>query len=719
MAKEKKGKKGKKVLLIIGIVTVVLVAAISIIAIAAANSGGENSGTGGEKGDTLIYSLSEDKTYYIVNGLNKEAEDVVIPATYKDLPVKEIAQSAFGEGIKSVTIPESITRIGKNAFLYCMDLETVYIKDLAAWCNVSFGSVSANPLFKASKFYLSDELVADLVIPETVDGINSGAFYGASTITSLTVPDGVEYIGASAFAYCTGLKTVNVADSVTQVGADAFMNTVVEIVTGPSAVCTAVKNEELKTVVITSGDIISENAFSYCTALSSIVIPDCVTEIGEGAFKGCENLASITLGGNVKSISEDAFTGLEKLTSVNYTGTIDSWVETELANEGSNPFAAVKDLFINGSLVTEANITSAKQINSYAFLNFNNLESVKLGESVTKIADNAFKNCENLKNVSVSDKIIHISVTSFSDCKNVKYNEYQNASYLGNDDNLYVALMQATSTKITACAINANTRVLSAWAFAGCTSLKSIAIPDSVVAIGKAAFANCTQLSSVKLSDNLKYLGSYVFNTCKNLEGYYKSGAYYLSSNKNMYMLLIKADTKATQCTIDSGCKFIYDTAFQGCHELQSVAIPNSVTQVGEKAFYGCQKLASVTIPGSVTSISAYMFSGCQSLTNVEISEGVISIGERAFEGCSLLESIIIPDSVVEIDSSAFARCQSMTSVTIGKGVKSINNNAFYNCNKLKDIYYGGTKEEWQTIVISDGAFNDGTVTVHCTDPEN
>lgn len=711
-------KKQKKVVLIISIVAVVLVAAISIFVIVGANSGVENGGIGGGKGETLSYSLSEDKTYYVVNGLNKEAEDVVIPATYKDLPVKAIGANAFGEGIKSVTIPESITSIGKNAFLYCQDLETVYIKDLAAWCNVSFGSVSANPLFYASKFYLSDELVTDLVIPETVTGINAGAFFRANTITSLTVPNGVEYIGASAFANCTELKTVNVADSVTELGTEAFMGAPVETVTGPSEVCSAVKNAELKSVVITSGDAISKNGFSRCAALSSIVISDSVKEIGEGAFTECENLASITIGGNVKSIGEDAFTGLTKLTSVNYTGTIDGWAETEFANEGSNPFAAVKDLFINGALVTEANITSAKQINAYAFLDFASLESVNLGDSVTNIAAKAFKNCANLKNVSVSDKIIDISAGSFFDCKNVKYNEYKNANYLGNENNLYVALITAPSKNITSCSINTNTRVIAAEAFAMCASLKGIVIPDSVVAIGTAALAGCTQLSSANLSDNLQYLGRYAFNSCNNLKGYYKNGAYYLGSNQNMYMLLFKADKKVKQSAIDNKCKFIYDAAFSGCNDLESITIPNSVTHVGERAFANRIKLTSVTIPASITSISPHMFYACNRLTNVVISDGITSIGEHAFEDCTLLESVTIPDSVVEIDISAFSRCKSMTSLTIGKNVKSIADKAFYDCENLRDIYYGGTQEEWQAIAISESAFNGRTITVHCADQE-
>ncbi len=124
------------------------------------------------------------------------------------------------------------------------------------------------------------------------------------------------------------------------------------------------------------------------------------------------------------------------------------------------------------------------------------------------------------------------------------------------------------------------------------------------------------------------------------------------------------------------------------------------MTYIGSSAFFGTG-LTSITIPNSVTSIGDSAFSGCYGLTNVKIPNSVTYIGNFAFDFCLGLTSVTIGNGVTSIGNSAFSDCSSLTNITIPDSVTSIGDGAFYGCNKLKTVYYKGTAEQWNKILIS------------------
>ena len=216
--------------------------------------------------------------------------------------VTSIGEDAFVGcfGLTSITIPNSVTTIGKYAFFVCSGLKEVHISDLAAWCNISFGSDDANPLFYAHNLYLNGELVTDLVIPNCVTRIKNYTFYGCSGLTSITIPNSVTTIGYEAFRDCSGLTSITIPNSVTTIGSYAFYN------------CSSLTSITIPNSVTSIGGY----TFYGCSGLTSITIPNSVTTIGYEAFRDCSGLTSVTIGSGVGYIYSEAFANCGNLTDV-------------------------------------------------------------------------------------------------------------------------------------------------------------------------------------------------------------------------------------------------------------------------------------------------------------------------------------------------------------------------------------------------------------------
>ena len=137
---------------------------------------------------------------------------------------------------------------------------------------------------------------------------------------------------------------------------------------------------------------------------------------------------------------------------------------------------------------------------------------------------------------------------------------------------------------------------------------------------------------------------------------------------------------------IPEGTERIDNDAFEGCTDLTSITIPNSVTEIGIRAFEGCTGLTSITIPDSVTKIGSGAFDGCTGLSSVVIPDSVTEIGDSAFEGCTDLTSIVIPASVTKIDDRTFDGCTGLTSIVIPDSVTEIGDYAFEYCEGLTSI---------------------------------
>ena len=248
--------------------------------------------------DSDVTSIG-DYAFYGFKGL----ESITIPDS-----ITSIGYYSFGKctGLKSITIPDSLISVDAAAFSGCTKLTRVNYKgDISTWCKISFSMGDSNPLYYAHNLYINDELVVDLIIPDSITSICNYAFYGFKGLESITIPDSITSIGYYSFGKCTGLKSITIPDSVTSIGKSAFYG------------CT-----ELTSVTIGNRvTSICDYAFCNCTKLTSIILPDSVTSIGKSAFYDCRGLTSINIPDSVTSIGNNAFYNCIELKDIYYAGT--------------------------------------------------------------------------------------------------------------------------------------------------------------------------------------------------------------------------------------------------------------------------------------------------------------------------------------------------------------------------------------------------------------
>ena len=184
--------------------------------------------------------------------------------------------------------------------------------------------------------------------------------------------------------------------------------------------------------------------------------------------------------------------------------------------------------------------------------------------------------------------------------------------------------------------IKKDTKIICDWAFEGCTSLRSLVVPESVISIGESAFDGCTSLSSlvipnrvVSIKGNL-FCGWYGDLICLSPYFIYENNVLF---DKDKSTIISFRDQDTTSYVIPAGVTSIGDCAFEGCESLNSLVIPNSVTSIGESAF-SFSSLSSLVIPDSITRIEDCAFEYCESLSSLVIPNSVTSIGDRAFDKC-------------------------------------------------------------------------------------
>ena len=635
---------------------------------------------------TAIDVKAGNLNYTSVNGVlfnNEKTELICYPAskadksyTILDSVMRIMNRAFFGNSrLTSITIPNSVTSIGYKAFCNCLLLINVEIPNSVEKIEYgAFGYIGESKNFS--------EKVNDIFVIYCAYNSVAASYAEENGITRKTLCMGSHTysnewtVDREATIDDFGIKSrhctkCGFATDITVIPQKYEL--IYEIDDENNLCVSGYKGKPVNVVIPSEVDGKSVTsiygAFSDCSSLTSITIPDSVTSIGYWYFDSCENLNEINVNldnKNYKSVNGVLF-NKDKTTLLRYPC-------------GKND----KNYIIPDSVTS---------IEYESFERCTNLTSITIPNSVTEIDSRAFSGCTSLASITIPNSVTSIGSSAFDGCSSLTEIKVEigNLNYVSVNGVLYnknktTILCYPAGKKDKNYTIIDGVTSINGCAFENCKSLTSIAIPNSVTSIGGSAFYDCTSLASITISNRVTSIGDGAFMNCSSL-----TSIMIPDSVTNIGYHAFRGCTSLTSITIPDSVRSIGDAAFFGCTSLKSITIPNSVTNIDDCAFYNCTSLASITIPDSVINIGSSMFRYCISLTDVTIPNSMTSIGGSAFEGCTSLTSITIPDSVTSIGDTAFFDCISLKNVTISNSVTSIGNGAFMNCTNLTSIMIPGS----------------------------
>ena len=425
-----------------------------------------------------------------------------------------------------------------------------------------------------------------VLVPSEINGkrvyeIVEGAFAHNATLKHIAFSEGIKRIGFRICEDCQNLEYIKIPDSVYYIG------------NGLALSC-----EKLERVVIGDGaTFMGEYCFDGCTNLKTIKIGEKISQIDHNAFSYCHSLEEIELPNSLTAIKYHAFYGCSEL----------DFVEIP-----------------NGVTLIEDN----------AFCFCSNLKIIIVPPSVAKIGNNVFGECHKLTVYGESGSYIEQyclkngycfkSLSKPTPAEMFEYEEHDNqihiTKYIGNDENIIVPnkIDDKPVSRIAERAFYGNKTVRSIIiqngveiiefeAFARCTNLEHIQIPDSVTYLGNGAFIYCFSLKRVELGNGISTLGQCLFSFCYNL------------------------------CKVKMG-KFvsrIEHNAFSSCYSLENISLPDYLYEIEYAAFYKCNALEEVVLPNKLKIIGDNTFCECKNLKRLFIPSSVTKIGSELLMNCN------------------------------------------------------------------------------------
>ena len=676
---------------------------------------------------------------YMVTGIGDCLDTkVVIPMMRNGLPVIGIKASAFeGAKIIEIVIPASVTTIGNSAFKDCTTLTKVTIQgslvdisDKAFWDCTALKEVDIKGSVKAiggGAFYNCQKLT-EIILPVGIESIdnsvkydydNYGAFQ-ASGLQKITIGDETSdieiTIGDRAFFRCRELSEVYLGNGVVSIGRFAFYESGVKTITlsenletignGAFACCLDLEEitipEKVKAIpdrgYLTdySGSDTYYGTFQDCTSLRKVTIKGELDIIGTMAFWDCTALSEVVIEKHVKTIGGGAFYNCQKLTEITLPAGIESIAGS--VKYSSKDYGAFQESGLQKITIGDETSDIEITIGDRAFFRCCELSEVYLGNGVVSIGIFAFYE-SGVKTITLSDNLETMGSSAFARCTNLleitipeKVKVISDRGYLTNysgGGTYYGTFQYCTSLrKVT---IKGELDIIGTMAFWDCTALSEVVIEKHVKTIGGGAFYNCQKLTEITLPAGIESIAGSVKYSSKDYGAFQESG---------LQKITIGDETSDIEITIG-------DRAFFKCYELSEVYLGNGVISIGEFAFY-YSGIKTIDLGDNLETIGNAAFACCRNLEEITIPEKVKAIPDKgyltnysdygAFEGCTSLKKVTIAGNTGSIGSQAFKGCTALVELYIGNNVKTIGMDAFSDCTALRDIYFLGTSAEWENM---------------------
>ena len=624
-----------------------------------------------------IYITNTDNTITIT-GCTGAGGDVSIPDTINGLTVTGIGAGAFqhNRSLTSVTIPAGITNLGSLAFSDCTSLTAIYFlgnaptADLTVFAGDNHAIVYYLPHTTGWSSPFAGLLAAQQNPPSPAGDFYYTTINGAITITGyhgvggdIGIPSTINGltvvgIGDGAFDYNYNLTSVTIPNSVTNLGGYPFYD------------C-----GNLTSVTIGNGvTSIGYSAFAVCGSLTNVMIGKSVTSIGDWAFEDCGSPLTIVCLGNAPQADDWTAVFNDDMGTIYYLPDTTGW-SSQFADLTAvlwtAPAPPVTPVTLAYTYITNSDNTIT--ITGCTGSGDVTIPDTFNGLTVSSIANGAFQHNGSLTSITIPAGIINLGSSAFADCTNLT-----GIYFLGDapgtdltvfaDDNhatiYYLPGMTGWSSPFDGLLAEVQNPVAPAGDFTYTTNNNLITITGYTGVGGDIGIpGTITGLPVVSIGDDaFKYISS------------------------------------LTSVTIPASVTNIGAWAFEDCQTLTRILLGNNVTRIGTGAFYGCNNLTNATIGNNVTIIGDYPFTDCSSLTAIAVTalnsnysslNGVLFTSGQTtliqFPG-GLGGSYTIPDSVSGIEEYAFQDCTGLTNVTMGNDLLAIGMGAFWGCNGLTTV---------------------------------
>ena len=589
-----------------------------------------------------------------LTGYTGESTNISIP---NDVSV--IADGAFsGSDIQSVSIPYSVTSIGKEAFKSTHNLGQVRFESGSKLTGIG------------DRAFFGTQGLAEIELPEGVTAIGSEAF-STSSVQRVVLPDGVTSIPASAFENCIQLSNVTLSDKVETIGANAF------------DACSALNKIKVRSA---SGSVAEG-------------LPSSLTTIGKAAFSGAR-LQSVKLPASVKTVESEAFAN-------------DSSLKTLELNEG---LASIGNGAFSGTNVAEVVLPdSLINLGTGVFANMKQLNTVTVGRQVPAgalteafVGDGSlleFKADDSVANYSVADGVLFnkdkTQLVAFPAAKKTAGGVYTVPETVKD-----IAASAFSGAQVSKVNMPKGLASIGKNGFAG-AALTSVVLPDGFEAMGEQAFMGCSSLTYVNIGGAVE-VPQRAFSKCVSLS----TVNLRCDLNKLTKVGSLAFSDEESGSSSGDGDK---DTAtYDGA--ITAIVLPDSVAEVGSNAFKNLTGMTRAHVGAGLTSGGADLFPGANALEVLTVAGAnpVYSAVDNVLyaqmeDGLHLVKSaaasktadVIVQNGTVSIDREAFRSNRVIKRVVIPEGVKSIGWGAFNTCDSLSEVVLPDSLE-----TVADTAFN-------------
>ena len=689
-------------------------------------------------------------------GIRKKGENLTIPKA-----ITEIADEAFTmTAVSSVFVPPSVHSIGEKTFALCADLESIEL-------SLGLHQIGANA-------FDGCHVLRSISLPDTCQSLGMWAFCNCSALREVHLSDHIESIERGTFSGCTHLSEITIPESVQHIDTRAFYN------------CNS-----LETITLSKGlRTIGREAFAGCSALKQIIIPETVTDICEDAFSGCTELKTVIIPPSVIRLHPYAFgsnSNLRIITTV--TGStayqyalehgIMCYTEKEAALlRGCNPSFYI-EYGILRKYTQEYNVRDLMipegvlRIGNHAFEQNKQLVSIVIPEGVIEIGDYAFNGCRNLSRIYFPSTLKRIGRFAFRDCpiveailpqgmEVVEKNAFQSCTnlrrfYMPDTVTVFEPEVLRDCMSLTELRFSPKIEAIADGVCSGCSSLRTVVIPEGPKYIQQNAFRGCSSLREAYIPDSILEISGNAFAETQLFRmtgGHYIVGRFLIRSDgyspipKGVHRIGPRAFERGglRAAIIPDGVISIGDNAFANCGVLTDVVIPKSVTDIGVDAFSYTPWLMRRTEQYTIAGANILLHANIQQpdvdlplgircigpaafaqlpIHRIRLPEGLTRLQHGAFSFCEQLEQADIPSTLRDVDGYIFHNCTQLCHVTFRDGPTKIGHAMFSSCTSLRSVRLPSTLTEIENeafyhagierIIIPDGVTRIGqSAFSHC-----